>query len=399
MRVLQLCNKPPYPPVDGGTIAMDSITQGLLAAGCQVRVLSLCSDKHPVQAARMPEDYRQATQFEAVKVDLGLHLLDAGVAWLCGESYHVKRFVSSDFSARLREILQAEQFDVIHVESLFLTPYLPLIRRHSAAPVFLRAHNVEHMIWKRVAQSEHNPIKRSYLKHLSLTLRAYECEHLNDYNGIVAITDTDAATLRTLGCRRPIVAIPFGVQAADVDNVAAEPDSLYYLGSMDWIPNQEGVRWFLTKVWPEIHRKMPQLTFYLAGRKMPKEFSDIQTDGVRVVGEVADAMSFMASKQFNVVPLLSGSGIRVKIIEAMSAGKVVITTSVGAEGIHYTDGVDLLIADTPQQFVQQLERCVNDPQFCRQVGQNALDLILREYDNQALSRQLLHFYQRFLDTE
>ena len=397
MKVLQLCNKPPYPSVDGGTLAMNGITQGLLAAGCEVRVLSVCSDKHPVLGSRMTEDYIKATHFEAVHVDLGIHLLDAGVSWLCGESYHVKRFISKDFSAKLRDILQEEEFDVVHVESVFLTPYLPLIRKYSNAPVFLRAHNVEHLIWKRVAQSERNPLKRSYLKHLSLTLRAYECEHVNEYDGVIPITNKDAAVLRELGCRKPMEAIPFGVQPADVASVSVEPNTLYHLGSMDWMPNQEGVQWFLDKVWPKVHQMLPQLTLYLAGRKMPEEMMNLHVEGVRVVGEVPDAMAFMASKQINVVPLLSGSGIRVKIIEALSAGKVVVTTSIGAEGINYTDGKDLLIADTPDQFVEQLQRCVENAEFCNEVSRNAINLVLHEYDNTLLTERLIQFYQRVLD--
>ena len=397
MKVLQLCNKPPYPSVDGGTLAMNGITQGLLAAGCEVRVLSVCSDKHPVLGSRMTEDYIKATHFEAVHVDLGIHLLDAGVSWLCGESYHVKRFISKDFSAKLRDILQEEEFDVVHVESVFLTPYLPLIRKYSNAPVFLRAHNVEHLIWKRVAQSERNPLKRSYLKHLSLTLGAYECEHVNEYDGVIPITNKDAAVLRELGCRKPMEAIPFGVQPADVASVSVEPNTLYHLGSMDWMPNQEGVQWFLDKVWPKVHQMLPQLTLYLAGRKMPEEMMNLHVEGVRVVGEVPDAMAFMASKQINVVPLLSGSGIRVKIIEALSAGKVVVTTSIGAEGINYTDGKDLLIADTPDQFVEQLQRCVENAEFCNEVSRNAINLVLHEYDNTLLTERLLQFYQRVLD--
>ena len=397
MKVLQLCNKPPYPSVDGGTLAMNGITQGLLAAGCEVRVLSVCSDKHPVLGSRMTEDYIKATHFEAVHVDLGIHLLDAGVSWLCGESYHVKRFISKDFSAKLRDILQEEEFDVVHVESVFLTPYLPLIRKYSNAPVFLRAHNVEHLIWKRVAQSERNPLKRSYLKHLSLTLRAYECEHVNEYDGVIPITNKDATVLRELGCRKPMEAIPFGVQPADVASVSVEPNTLYHLGSMDWMPNQEGVQWFLDKVWPKVHQMLPQLTLYLAGRKMPEEMMNLHVEGVRVVGEVPDAMAFMASKQINVVPLLSGSGIRVKIIEALSAGKVVVTTSIGAEGINYTDGKDLLIADTPDQFVEQLQRCVENAEFCNEVSRNAINLVLHEYDNTLLTERLLQFYQRVLD--
>lgn len=397
MKVLQLCNKPPYPSVDGGTLAMNSITQGLLAAGCEVRVLSMCSDKHPVLRDRMTEEYIRATRFEAVHVDLGIHVLDAGVSWLCGESYHVKRFVSNEFAAKLRQILDEEEFDVVHLESIFLTPYVPVIRKHSKAVVILRAHNVEHMIWQRIAKSERNLFKRKYIKHLALTLRAYECEHLNDFDGVMSITSNDAAMLKEMGCRKPIVPIPFGIMPESVAQVEEEPNSLFHIGSMDWMPNQEGIGWFLEKVWPKVHESMPQLTLYLAGRKMPEEMMKLDMPGVRVVGEVPDAMYFIASKQINVVPLLSGSGIRVKIIEAMSAGKAVITTTVGAEGINYTDGRNLLIADTPDQFVEQIQRCIADPEFCRELGQNAYALIAEEYGNERLTGKVIDFYQKIIN--
>lgn len=397
MKVLQLCNKPPYPSVDGGTMAMNSITQGLLAAGCEVRVLSMCSDKHPVLEDRMTDEYRQATHFEAVHVDLGVHVIDAGVSWLCGESYHVKRFVSNEFAARLRQILDAEEFDVVHVESIFLTPYVPVIRKHSKAPIVLRAHNVEHLIWQRIAKSEHGLLKRKYIKHLALTLRAYECEHLNDYNGVMAITETDCQALQQMGCRRPAVAIPFGVIPEGAPQVEEEPNTLFHIGSMDWMPNQEGIRWFLEQVWPKVHERMPQVTLYLAGRKMPEDLMRLNQPGVRVVGEVPDAMYFISSKQINVVPLLSGSGIRVKIIEAMSAGKAVISTTIGAEGINYTDGKHLLIADTPEQFVEQIHRCVTDGEFCAQLGRNAYNLIAEDYGNEHLTQRVLDFYQKLID--
>lgn len=399
MKVLQLCNKPPYPPVDGGTLAMNSITQGLLAAGCEVRVLSICSDKHPVRKDRMTQEYCDATRFEAVYVDLGIHPLDAAVALLCGDSYHVKRFESKDFAARLREVLQEETFDIIHVESLFLTPYLPLIRKYSKAPVLLRAHNVEHLIWQRIAKSERNPFRRWYLKKLALALRAYECEHLNAYDGVVSITDNDARLLREMGCRKPIVAIPFGISPESLENVEVEPNSLFHLGSMDWMPNLEGIQWFLDNVWPKVHEAMPQLTLYLAGRKMPDDLMRLDMEGVKVVGEVPDAMYFIATKQINVVPLLSGSGIRVKIIEAMSAGKTVIATTIGAEGIAYTEGRDLLVADTPEQFVQQIRRCVDDPDFCQSVGRSAYRLIAEEYSNERLTQKMLDFYKHILNLE
>lgn len=394
MRILQLCYKPPYPPVDGGTLAMNSVTQGLLMAGCEVRVLSVESDKHPADTGRMPEEYLQQTKFQSVYVDLSVRPLDAAVALLCGESYNVKRFESKNFDRCLTEVLQREQFDVVHVESIFLTPYLPTIRKYSKAVVVLRAHNVEHRIWHQMADSERNPLKRWYLKKLALALRQYELEHLNDYDGIACITAADADTFRGLGCRKPLMDIPFGIDVEPVDNVDPEPDTLFHIGSMDWMPNEEGVRWFVREVWPLMHRELPQVRLYLAGRKMPDDLMAMQVDGIRVVGEVQDASYFIASKQLNVVPLLAGSGIRVKIIEAMALGKVVITTAVGASGIDYADGVNLLIADTPQQFVDQVRRCIESPELCCEIGRNARGLILEKYGNEVLTKRLLDFYNK-----
>ncbi len=394
MKVLQLCNKPPYPPVDGGTMAMNSITQGLLQAGCEVRVLTVESDKHPLRREQLPADYVAQTAIEGVYVDLAVRPLSAAVAMLCGESYHVKRYRSEAFAAKLRQVLQADRYDVVHVESIFLTPYLPLIRRYSDAKVILRAHNVEHLIWRRVAESTRHGLRRWYLKHLSLTLRAYELEHIGAYDGVVCITRNDADYFRANGCRRPIVDIPFGVEIEELPNVEAEPASLFHIGAMDWMPNRESIQWMLDEVWPVVHREVPQARLYLAGRKMPERWMRADIEGVNVVGEVPDAMHFIASKQINVVPLLSGSGIRVKIIEAMSVGKAVVTTTVGAQGIDYTDGENLLIANTPQEFAQQIKRLVDDPGYCSRVGQAAAHLVAEHYDGRRLAARLTDFYQK-----
>lgn len=398
MKVLQLCNKPPYPPVDGGTLAMNSITQGLLQAGCEVRVLTVETDKHPAHTDRLPADYLgRLSGFDAVYVDLRVKPLDAVAAMMSGQSYHVNRYRSEHFAQKLKEILQAESFDVVHVESIFLTPYVPIVRKYSKAALILRAHNVEHLIWQRVAHSTRHGLKRWYLKHLSLTLRAYELEHLNDYDGVVCITRNDAEYFGANGCRRPITDIPFGVEPRKVDDAAVEPNSLFHIGAMDWLPNQESIAWLLNDVWPVVHREVPQAHLYLAGRKMPERWMNANIEGVTIVGEVDDAGQFIAGKQINIVPLLSGSGIRVKIIEAMSAGKVVITTTVGAQGIDYTDGKNLLIADTPEEFARQIKRCLADNAFCNSVGEAAAQLIAEQYNGQKLADELLKFYNKRLE--
>ena len=397
MKILQLCSKPPYPPVDGGTLAMNSITQGLLATGHNVKVLSVESDKHRADHRLMTDDYLAATCFETVHIDLNIHYFDAFVAWLTGQSYHIKRFRSELFAEKLTEILKNNTYDVVHVESVFLTPYLPLIRQYSEAKVVLRAHNVEHLIWQRLAASTRNPFKRHYLKHTSQTLRNYELSHINDYDGVVCITAKDMDYFRSQGCVKPMAAIPFGVDYVDdMENAQEEDNSLFHIGSMDWQPNKEGVRWFLDHVWQHVHKEIPQARLYLAGRKMPEKLLKAQYPNVSIVGEIPDSMYFIASKKINIVPLLSGSGLRVKIIEAMSAGKVVISTAIGAEGINCTDGRDILIANTPQEFVSQIKRCLDDLDFCQTIGQNARQLIKEEYSTEKTTGQLLDFYKKIL---
>lgn len=397
MRILQICIKPPFPPVDGGTLAMNSITQGLLDNDCHVRVLSICSDKHPVREKLLPEEYKEQTHFEAVHVDLNIHPIEAAVAMLCGESYHVKRYKDNNLEHKIIAVLSEEEFDIVHLESVFLTPYVPTIRKHSNARIVLRAHNVEHHIWQQVAKSTRNPLKRWYLKHAALALKAYEIEHLNDYDCIVSITESDAEAFRKAGCRKKVCSIPFGVKPEPMEHVDVEPFSLFHIGSMDWMPNLDSIEWLLNDIWPAIHREAPEAHLYLAGRKMPPHLLNCKLDGVSVTGEVPDAMYFIASKQINIVPLRSGSGIRVKIIEAMSAGKTVISTSIGAQGIDYTDGKDILIANTPEDFAKQVKHCVEDPEFCLQVGRNAYQLIVEHYDNMKLTEKLLNTYQSILD--
>jgi len=370
---------------------MHSITQGLLETGHRVKVLSVCSDKHPVRSGQMTEDYCRQTGFEAVYVDLNPHLIPAAYALLSGESYHVRRYRSDAFADRLAAVLQAAAFDAVLVEGLFLTPYVPLIRQHCQAPVVLRAHNIEHRIWAQMARGCRIPLKRGYLKHLAMTLRQYELEHVKDYDAVVCISSVDAGMLRQAGFRKPLTSIPFGVTPEPMDYVDVEPASLFHLGSMDWMPNQEGVDWFLQQVWPLLHREVPQARLYLAGRKMPRRLLEAHIEGVSVVGEVADAMHFIASKQINVVPLLSGSGIRVKIIEAMSAGKTVVTTRTGAQGIDARDGEHLLIADTAEDFVRHIRHCIDDDAFCRSIGQNAYRLIAQEYNTTTLTHKLISF--------
>ena len=421
MKILQLCYKPPSPAVDGGCMGMNNVTQGLLKAGHEVHVLTIESDKHPVQHGMLSPDYVQRTHFKSVYIDLRIHPLDAAVALLCGDSYNVKRYESKIFRATLINILLHNDFDIVQMESIYLTPYLATVRQYSKACAVLHAPNVEHQIWRSAARLCRKPLKRWYLKHLALALGAYEREMCKQYDGLVCVTRKDADFFQQQGCKHILVK-PFGIDLDDRsasipevnsdngpteqpgttrDNSATQygtPSSgsrelkLYHIGSMDWDANVQSIQWFLKEVWSKVRKTVPQAHLYLAGRKMPQQLMEAHIDGVTVVGEVADADEFIADKQINVVPLLFGSGIRVKIIESMAMGKAIISTHIGADGIDYSDGDNILIADTADDFVRQIQRIAQDPDLLRQLSLNARQLAETRHNNSVLTQQLLAFY-------
>jgi polysaccharide biosynthesis protein PslH len=403
MKVLLLCNKSPYPAREGGPIAMNMVIEGLIHAGHSVKVLAVNSNKYNVDVSSIPEEYRKKTGIELVYVDLSIQPLAAFLNLFSSRSYHVERFISRDLENALIRILQAEKFDIIQFEMLYMSPYVSVVRKYSAAPIVLRTHNIEHLIWERVAASTKNPLKRAYLQHLVSKLKKYECSIIHQFDGIAAITESDAAFFRSAACRKPesgktgpVIAIPFGIDPEQFPETDAEPEfpSLFSIGAMDWIPNLEGICWFLERVWPEIHSQYPGLHYYLAGRHMPRWLSEKRFPNVEVVGEVEDAPEFMRSKAIMIVPLFSGSGIRIKIIEGMATGKPIISTTVGAEGIHYTRDKNIFIADTPDEFIRCISACIENKAMCETVGRNSRDLIFAEYNRDLIISKLLGFYQK-----
>ena len=395
MNILLLCNKPPYPAVEGGPMAMNSIVTGLLEAGHQVKILAVNSKKYNVSIDDIPEDYRQKTGIELIDVDLRVRPLKAFNNLFSKKSYHVERFISKDFTNRLTEVLENDTYDVVQLETLFMTPYVATIREHSKALVVLRAHNVEHLIWERIAKGTRFFLKRAYINHLAKTLKNYELSAISQVDGIAAITRKDAAYFRKYSATTTID-IPFGVYPEEfTPNFEVEDKpSFYHIGSMNWIPNEEGIRWFIDHCLDDVTAKVPDFVFHLAGRNMPEWLTTLKNPHVDVIGEVPNAKEFVANHDVAIVPLLSGSGIRIKIIESMAMGKAVITTMVGAEGILYDEDVNIIIADNKAQMAEAIRRFNENPALAVEVGKAARKLVEEVYDNRKITERLLLFYSQ-----
>jgi glycosyltransferase involved in cell wall biosynthesis len=400
MKVLLLCNKSPWPPKEGGPIAMYAMIKGLLMAGISVRVLALNTNKYTVDLKDVPLEFKEQTRISFVTVDLSFKPFDAFLNLFSSQSYHIKRFKSKDIAKALTEILKEETFDIIQFETLSLTSYICLIRQYSSARLVLRAHNVEYLIWSRLAEETRLLMHKWYLKRLAKTLKSYELSVMNELDGIVTITRDDEERFKHLESSTLIETIPFAISLpeAEMQTNASFAKTLFHIGSMNWLPNHEGIRWFLNDCWPMIHVKFPEVRLVLAGRKMPQWMLKTLITGVDIKGEVPDAARFMLDNGIMIVPLFSGSGVRVKIIEAMALGKTVITTTIGAEGIMCEHQKNILIANTPDEFLEAVIHCFSDDEMVTRIGENARQYILENHSMERVSGMTESYYQQLIQS-
>jgi len=399
MRILQLCNKPPYPPIDGGSKAMHNLTRGLIAAGHEVKVLCISTPKQPLIPDELPAEYAAQTQIEGIFVDTSVNIVDAFTDLITADNYNISRFFSPDMDIRLIRLLTEERFDIVQLESLFMTPYIATLRRYTKARIVLRSHNLEHVIQDRIATGERNFLKRPYRRFLAKQLHEYEMAVLDRVDGVAAISPADAEHFIDHGTRTPVATIPFGVDPAEYALAApgmADAPIFFHLGSMDWLPNEEGIRWLLSNVWPRVQRKRPNAKLRLAGNKMPTDLLDLDMAGVTVKGRVKNALTFMNACHVMLVPLFSAGGMRVKIIEGMAMGKAVISTPVGAEGIAHTHGKDILLARTASEFVENILSLIDEPTRALELGSAARELVESTYSDKRIVADLIAFYTRSL---
>lgn len=397
MRILQLCNKPPYPPIDGGSKAMHNLTRGLVNAGHDVKVLCISTPKNELKVDELPKEYLERTNIESVFVDTSLNVIDAFTDLITSDNYNISRFFSPDMDIRLIQLLSDQKFDIIQLESLFMTPYIPTVRRYTNAPIILRSHNLEHVIQDRIATGERNFLKRPYRKFLAKQLHAYEMDMLDKVDGVVAISPLDAEHFLEQGTKTPVTTIPFGVEPSEYEPDVRKrkaPPIFFHLGSMDWLPNEEGIRWLLDTVWPKVLLKRPDAQLHLAGNKMPQDLLEREQKGVTIKGRVKNALTYMRKRQVMVVPLFSAGGMRVKIIEGMALGKVVIATPIGAEGIDHTEGLNILIARNANEFAAHIIALDETPDYTQMIGDKARDLVKEKYSDATIVKDLVEFYER-----
>ncbi|MEO5907547.1 MAG: glycosyltransferase family 4 protein [Saprospiraceae bacterium] len=400
MKVLFLCKKFPYPLKDGESIAITNLCKELKTLGCDITLLCMNTSKHYVDVSSLPAEYNHFTQIHSVDLDNTIKPWSALTSLVSGESYHIRRFKSSAFKNKLIQLLQTERFDIIQLETLYLAPYVETIRAYSTARIVMRAHNVEHEIWERITKNTSSRIRKWYLRYLTHKLKQYEIDQFPAYDYLVTLTDRDLNQFKIKGYKNGASAAPIGFDRSNYPEstpLAGKEMSLCFIGSLDWMPNMEGLTWFLANCWPRIHKKWPAIKFHIAGRNTPVSMFELKMPNVIVHGEVADASAFISNHTIMIVPLFSGSGMRVKIVEGMVMGKVIITTSLGKEGIDGDHQQHLLVANKADEFMDAIDYCITHPEEVIKISTNAKEKAAHQFDSKVAAMQIIDIYNSLLD--
>jgi hypothetical protein len=390
MKILAITNRVPYPLNDGGNVATMQMLESLVNCGFEVKLLSLNTNKHFVDTATLPRFFK-ALGLETININTDITINGAVTNLLSGKSYNAIRFFNPEFRDLLIRTLKETRYDIVHFENIYSATYIDTVKGNSDALCVLRPHNVEHEIWERASLDE-KLLKRFYIRLLAGRLKKFELETWPKFDAMIPISVMDEATIRTYAPAAHYLTLPTAIPTHN-ETVGNEGHILnvFHLGSMNWIPNLQSMEWFMKNVWPTVE-KNTKAVFHMAGRSMPESFFNYAGERVFVYADVEDAFEFMRDKQIMVVPLFAGSGVRIKILEGMAAGKTIITTSLGVQGIDAFDKEQLLIANNASAFAEAVTWCIKNEKKSREIGNRARQFIAEKYSVQSFESKLKQFF-------
>jgi glycosyltransferase involved in cell wall biosynthesis len=393
MRILFVSTNLPVPANNGQAIRSISIVQALAASGHYLTFVSFADRGQSKSLHSLSSFCREidVLERECTSVSQRSDYLSRISYLMLGKSFSLERFRSEAMRVRIQRHLKALRFDLIFCDSLYSLVNVP----HTEIPIALNCHNVEHVILQRYSKLEKNLITKSYATVEARLLRDAEKEGCRRATIAMVCSNYDGDLLHQLSPDLPIAVIP---NAVDTDLYSPQPDfagtntdlNILFQGSMDWYPNRDAVEFFALDILPLVRAEFPGVKFVIAGRNPPASLVEKLTTlrGVEFTGTVPDIRPYLSLATVVVVPLRLGSGTRIKILEACAAGKAIVSTRVGAEGLELKGGKEIVLADDAAEFAHAVITLMRDPARSEAIGKSARSVVLEHYTHQALRKSL-----------
>jgi polysaccharide biosynthesis protein PslH len=399
MNILLLSPWLPWPLYDGGRIRIFETLRYLSRRHCVTLVSSVCRSDELDHASAI-KDFCQTVITTVVPNGTRsvVSRLSRGV--LSRRSLIQSFYYDARLAEKVKELTSRVAYDVIQVEFPFVAPYLNAVGPRSRAKKILTMHNIESLRFERELQLAHWGKRRLVLLGNHLFFREWEKKALRQFDGIVTVSDLERTWVQQHAPRTMVDVVPNGVDTEYFHRSPIASTSTPYIvftGAMDYPPNIDAAGWLCNEILPSLQHCVPDVCLKIVGKNPhPRVLEFGRRKDVEVTGTVADIRSYVAESLALVVPLRSGGGTRLKILEAMALERPVISTTVGAEGLDINPGSDILIADDTQQFVNQIRSLLESPEKAEAIGNAGRRLVTGKYDWRVCLGGLERFYGKLL---
>lgn len=395
MNILQLSPQYPFTESDGGKKSIAMFFKGFTRLGHTVSLVYL-GDSPTNHKYSLPENGEIFRIHHSTKNTLKRKL----EAIFSSESIYIKKHNSSLVQKNLLEFVKNRNFDIVHADHTAMAELALFIGKHLNIPVVLRLHNVEWKIWERYANrcSHFSPIYY-YIKRQANLLKQKETELCKQCDYCLTITDKDKEAVYAMSPDIHVETIPFGVNIPQTNikgNSGKEQYSMLLATTWAWIHNVDGALWFINNVLPIVRKSLPDAKLYLLGKHLPETFEKFRDSGVVPVGYVDDIEEYYNRCMIFVSPLFVGSGIRIKILEAMGYGLPVVATEVGAEGIEAEQSDGLFVSDSAKEQANLIIELLRKGKEIFTIGTKAQKLINKKYDENILLLKTIDIYERII---
>ena len=398
-RILFLAHLLPY-PLDGGAKIKSYYTLKKLAEQYEVTLLAFVrSEDEKKNTIPLRELCQGGIETVIIRRSKVKNVVDAARLLPGRKPFIIGRDHVGAMAKAVQSRLGKRRYDVIHVDHLQMAQYV--LPRKSLAKLVLDHHNVESQIIERLGETTPSKAMRWYASKEAPKLERYELDVCRAMDRVLVVSSEDAQTLRRLAPDlRNLTVVPIGVDGDYFQPAPRyeDPKTVLSIGTMYWPPNVESIVWFYHNVYPAIKAQVPDVCLSIVGAEPDEKIVKMgrEDKSVTVPGYVDDVRTTVSDCAVFIVPLRSGSGMRVKILNAMAMALPVVSTTVGAEGIAATHKKDILVADTPDEFIQYCIKLLQDPQYGTEIGEAARKLVEENYSWAAVGAELLNIYDYVL---
>jgi len=392
VKILQITSRPVYPPDDGGKIVAYNGMKYSSLRGHNITMVSVAGERE-----RIPELEKYCRWIPGQKKTrtsaVGL------VSNLFSQfPYTITKYRDDWVRIQIEKLVQEKKFDIVHIDGLHTAYYGIFLKEKFGLPIVLRAYNVETEIMRNFYRNQKKPWIKLYAYLQYKKLYKYEAAICELFNKCIMITKDDEKKIKEMNARVRTCVIPAGVDTSYFYplEIKEEPYSIISVASMDWLPNVESILWFCRDIFPLLKKQIRQAKLYIVGKNPPTSIKRLQDSDVVVTGFVEDVREYISRSAVFIVPLKTGSGIRVKILNAMAMARPIVSTSVGCQGIDVTDGKNIYVADDAEGFAGRVVDLLSDKEKRRQLGEEGLHLVEGKYRWPRIAEQMENQYSLIL---